>query len=489
MDHCHIGRLPPEILSHIFKLLCRTDSQMSLIVSWVSQYWRRVALSTHSLWDTIAALNPNMVSEYINRNPACPITFMATCRSSKPAVASECLSLFVTHRLRPRFQNIYLRVVHDDLERDVELWQKILGTLFLPSFQRFQQLRTLSIGYSLMLISNPTARDGLPVFTEAPGLRSLRLRGLVVSSENCAQGYPLLQSFSVINTYLDHPIHSLLRKMPGLERLSLTLMERYDPESDATDIPIDSSAPEDELILDNLRILRILRPVEDQLQDIDTLLAVLCAPNLRHFEWEVNYDPVATSLFFWQRCASQFHGLTSLHLMGFPSEFPGGIDISQVLVDWLESLRQLESLILIFARSCIYSNIDTESGIVTVLGRLAKTYNDTPACCPQLSSLHIGPILPRELPYVQSVVEARHLLRAGALRVVQYVDTKRSAGDVSWLQTNAGDFALETVSGHGRGFRYGIRHRYVGGTLRKYSNMFFQRIYFDQVEELELLVV
>ncbi|KAG8681275.1 hypothetical protein FRC11_001328, partial [Ceratobasidium sp. 423] len=225
-------------------------------------------------------------------------------------------------------------------------------------------------------------------------------------------------------------------------------MERYDPESDVTDIPIDSSAPEDELVLDNLRVLRILRPVEDQLQDIDTLLMLLCAPNLRYFEWEVNYEPLATSLFFWQRCASQFHALTSLHLMGFPSEFPGEIDISQVLIDWLESLRHLESLILIFARSCTYSSIGTELSIVTVLGHLAEAHNDVPVCCPQLSSLHIGPILPRELANVQAVVQVRPLLRAGMLRMVQYVDTKKSAGDASWLQTNVSDFALETVSGH-----------------------------------------
>ncbi|CAE6518332.1 unnamed protein product [Rhizoctonia solani] len=484
MDHCYIDQLPPEILSHIFKLASFIDPRISLVVSWVSQHWRRVALSTHLLWDTITILNPNMISEYINRNPTCLITFTAVCRSSKSTVSSDCLSLFVTRRLQPRLQNICISVIHDDVEEDVELDQKILGMLFSPVSQRYQQLRSLSIGYALNYVTNPTANDGLPVFIEAPELRDLRLRGLVVNSENRAIRYPLLQTFSIINTYLDRPIHTLLQGMPGLECLSLILMERYGPE-DAIETPIDLSTPGGGLVLNNLRELRILRPVEGQIHDIDRLLACLNAPNLKHFEWEVNYYPRVTSLSFWERCASQFHTLTSLHLMGFTTEFPAGTIVSQMLLGWLESLQHLESFTLICSRSCLYNQIEVELGVVTVLEHLAKTRGDDPMCCTHLRSLSIGPILPRELLYVQSVVQARPRLRTGTLRVVQYVDTKRSAGDASWLQANVSDFALETVSGHGRGFRYGFRYRYVGGALRKYSNMFTECIYLDQAEQNE----
>ncbi|CAE6366103.1 unnamed protein product [Rhizoctonia solani] len=482
MGHCYIDQLPPEMLSHIFKLASAIDPQISLVVSWVSQHWRRVALSTHSLWDTITVLNSNMISEYINRNPTCPITFTAVCRSSKSTIAIDCLTLFVTRCVRPRLQNIYIGIIHDDLGGDVELCREMLGVLFLPVSQRYQQLRSLSIHYSLKYV--PNANDGLPVFTEAPELRDLRLRGLVVNSENRAIRYPLLQTFSITNTYLDRPIHTLLQGMPGLERLSLILMERYGPE-DAMETPIDLSTPKDGLVLNNLRELRILRPLEGQIHDIDRLLACLNAPNLKHFEWEVNYHPRATSLSFWERCASQFHTLTSLHLMGFTTEFPAGTIVSQMLLGWLESLQHLESFTLIFFRSCLYNQIEVELGVVTVLEHLAKTRGDDPMCCTHLRSLSIGPILPRELLYVQSVVQARPRLRTGTLRVVQYVDTKRSAGDASWLQANVSDFALETVSGHGRGFRYGFRYRYVGGALRKYSNMFTECIYLDQAEQNE----
>ncbi|KDN49785.1 hypothetical protein RSAG8_01850, partial [Rhizoctonia solani AG-8 WAC10335] len=133
------------------------------------------------------------------------------------------------------------------------------------------------------------------------------------------------------------------------------------------------------------------------------LLALLHAPNLRQFEWEVNYDPLATPLSFWERCASRFRALTSLHLMGFPPELPGGVVVSQMLLGWLESLEHLESFILIFARSCLYSSIGFELGVGTILERLAETHGDDPVCCTQLRSLHIGPILPRELLDVQSV--------------------------------------------------------------------------------------
>ncbi|CAE6417001.1 unnamed protein product [Rhizoctonia solani] len=366
----------------------------------------------------------------------------------------------------------------NDPEEDSKLWQKVLGVLFLPSSQHYQQLHALSIGNALMFVTNPTANDGLSVFTEAPKLQHLRLRGLVVNSDSCPNSYPSLQSVSVINTCLDRPIHSLLRRMPNLERLSLVLMERYDTNSD-----IGNS--EDELRLDKLRTLRILRPAEDQLHDINDLLALLRAPNLRHFEWEVNYEPLATPLDFWHRCASRFQTLTSLHLMGFPSEFPGGVAALQVLVGWLQSLQDLESFILIFARTCVYSIVETDSGIRTILERLSETHDGTPAYCAKLGSLHIGPVLPRELPTLQSVVQSRPHLSSGSVHILQYVDTKRSAGDVSWFQTNVSNFAIETVSGHGRGFHYGGRHRYVGGALRKYPNVFSERIYFDQAEQSE----
>ncbi|KAH7339729.1 hypothetical protein B0J17DRAFT_656556 [Rhizoctonia solani] len=432
--------LPPEILSHIFQLLRDIDPRSSLIVSWVSCHWRTVALSTCSLWDTITTLNPDMITEYIN----------------------PCLCLLVTHRLQPRLQNICLRIVHADLvmEEDGEPWQKPLRMLFLPGFRGFRQLRSLSIGYKSKYIGNPTASDGLHVFTEAPELRNLRLRGLVVRSENCTSSYPLLKALSITNTHLDRSILFFLRKMPKLERLSLILIERYGPDSGETD-NIDVFSPDDELTLDSLCQLRILRPVEDQLSDIGHLLARLCAPNLRHFEWEINYDFTATPLSFWQHCASRFHTLTSLHLMGFPSECSGGIAATQALLGWLESLHHLESFVLIHHRSYLFSSNETRLGMAAILEPLAE---------------------------LMSVVRARPRLGAGTLRIIQYVDTKRTAGDASWLQTNVSDFALETIVGHGRGFRYGIRYRYVGGMLRKYTSPFFESVYFDQTEQSELLV-
>ncbi|CEL60791.1 hypothetical protein RSOLAG1IB_04030 [Rhizoctonia solani AG-1 IB] len=276
--------------------------------------------------------------------------------------------------------------------------------------------------------------------------------------------------------------------MPNLERLSLILTERYNTNSDHIDNLVDSLALQGDLQLDKLRILRILRPVEDQLHDIDDLLTLLRAPNLRHFEWEANYDPLLTPLDFWHRCASRFQGLTSLHLMGFPSELPAGVAALQVLVGWLQSLQHLESLIVIFARSCVYNIVETNSGILTILERLSETHDDVPTYCAKLCSLHIGPILPRELPTLQLAVQARPSLRSGSVHILQYVDTKRSAGDASWFETNVGSFEIETVSGHGRGFHYGGRYRYVGGTLRKYPNVFSERIYFDQAEQSEPLV-
>lgn len=200
MDRCYINRLPPEIISHIFQIMSSNDPQIPLIASWVSRYWRKAALSTHSLWSTIATLNPDMISEYIDRNPTCPITFTVICRSSRVALASECLSLFITHRLQSRLYSMYLRVVHDDLEEDVGKWQKLLKTLFLPGIQHYQQLNTLFVGYALNYAANPTPSDGLPVFVEAPELRSLHLRGLAVNSETCASNYPSLKELSIINT-------------------------------------------------------------------------------------------------------------------------------------------------------------------------------------------------------------------------------------------------------------------------------------------------
>ncbi|KAF8706045.1 hypothetical protein RHS03_04904, partial [Rhizoctonia solani] len=277
--------------------------------------------------------------------------------------------------------------------------------------------------------------------------------------------------------------------MLGLERLSLILIERYDTNSDPINNATGPSVPEDELLLDKLRVLRILRPGENQSEDIDNLITSIRAPNLKWFEWEANRDPLATSLNFWQLCASRFRALTSLHLMGFPSELPGGATALEILVNWLQSLESIESFILILARTCVYSTIETEIGILTILERLSETNNNVPAYCTELKSLHIGPILPRELPVLKSMVQVRPRLMSGSLRIVQYVDTKRSAGDVSWLQANVGDFALETVSGHGRGFFYGGRYRYVGGALRKYLvDVSSESIYFDQVEQSEPLV-
>ncbi|PBK93409.1 hypothetical protein ARMGADRAFT_889701, partial [Armillaria gallica] len=49
-----IRRLPPELLCAVFKEAIKAEDPTSLLrIALVCTYWRRLALSTHSLWSTI----------------------------------------------------------------------------------------------------------------------------------------------------------------------------------------------------------------------------------------------------------------------------------------------------------------------------------------------------------------------------------------------------------------------------------------------------
>lgn len=374
----HINDIPSEILPQIFYHGKHADYRFALLVSWVSRYWRKLAVSAHSLWDTIYLFNSDMVSEYLERNPEGPINIIAGSRGQELVAALSCLDLLRSHR--HRFQGVSLAFFDIDAcgsDRRME-WRSLIFYYFdvfgvpldeNPLNTRYH-LRTFSIqsrpkepkGITLDVVGNI-------IFPLTYTLRTVHLREMAVhltDMQIAALRYAI-KSLSMTRVFF-FAVRPTIRgwffqRMPQLEHLSLISVDIFTYNLTQLGNHNTSPSPQDILILEHLCSLRVLRSPK-----ANRFLSHLCAPKLRHFEWEVDF-PTPGVPGFWHICASRLQALTSLHLMGFPSEGEGANTALSNLTFWLESLRYLESLVLIFDRFCISvdEGVGSENGVVHIL--------------------------------------------------------------------------------------------------------------------------
>lgn len=498
-----INDMPSEVLLYVFRIGKEMDCRFTLLVSWVSRYWRTLSLTTPSLWDTVAMLNGNMAIEYLTRNPGGLINLLAECSNANLASATSCLELMQPHRARFRDVSLTFFDVEACENREMRKYREIIrffNTSFWFTIEDIPscQLRSFSMQCRTSEAFPEWQRFEPIIIPAASTLHTVNLREMLIQligdlKPAYAHAYHAIQSFSAVRSALwatghgfGDPMCWFFQRTPQIKRVFLVSVDVYPDDNwiigsqeDIDNVPV----PQNTITLRNLRSLRVLRTPK-----ASRFLLCLQAPQLRHFEWEEEVSTSSTSSTLWQHCASQFQALTSLHLMGFPSEGSNERAVASLntLSQWLKSLHHLQSLILIFDRSCVYNHhnrVGSEHGVVTILRRLAETCNNVPSHCEQLNDLHIGPVLPGELAQVQPLVQVRSPLRVGKLRIVQYTDTQRSTGDASWFESNVAYFRLIRMIGHGRGCRYGHRIRYVKGTLLKtYSSVPFDPTYFNQVE-------
>ncbi|RDB16623.1 hypothetical protein Hypma_002868 [Hypsizygus marmoreus] len=183
-----IARLPPEILSHVFK--CVADALMAIagyrklrwiLVSHVCRHWRRVALECPSLWTNIPISHPHWAKEMLVRSHMAPLTIVAS------------VDVVRRHRYNPTHQGDHCQptsqtAVIDSLKhlpriRALSLTQSSAPDLLADIFQYFNTaapiLNTLTISNAHPGVSTKLPND---IFPEGvPRLQHLELHGCNLS--------------------------------------------------------------------------------------------------------------------------------------------------------------------------------------------------------------------------------------------------------------------------------------------------------------------
>lgn len=211
-----ISRLPPEILSTIFRYVAdsfRYAYRMEWIqISHVCTHWRRVALECRSLWTNIASSYPKWAKEILQRSQETPLTVLIDVSDSKYDSRRRHLVQNILENM-PRIRK--LSFYHNHGYEDV--LETILQDFVLPA----PLLERLKLSMKDMK-PHALPRD---VFSG----QTPRLRQLVLRNCNLVWASPFLHNLTVLK--VDSVVHTArpsmreainaLRNMPNLRVLDL----------------------------------------------------------------------------------------------------------------------------------------------------------------------------------------------------------------------------------------------------------------------------
>ncbi|RDB16483.1 hypothetical protein Hypma_002871 [Hypsizygus marmoreus] len=234
-----ISRLPPEILSIVFKCVAEafetaeeSENHRWVGVSHVCKHWRQVALQCPSLWSTIFSWHPRWTKEVLARSQMSPLTVKAT----------------IQHPANGQY-----KIVNGEITFTNQ-------TSLLEVLQHLSRIRVLSI------LQIASARDLVSHILDkldaaAPLLQTL----IIVSHQNLGE-----YEYNVALPYAELPATSFPHGAPLLRTLELRLCS----------LPWDSP-----LLTCDLTSLTLSRfPPDDQVS-IQQIIAILCGlPNLETLE-------------------------------------------------------------------------------------------------------------------------------------------------------------------------------------------------------------
>ncbi|TFK65542.1 hypothetical protein BDN72DRAFT_962457 [Pluteus cervinus] len=203
-----IHRLPPEILLSIFSLVGRRwemhAGRSMLKITWVSHYWRELALGSPTLWTVITNSNLNWAEEWLARSGSAPLSIGLFDMEQQFAVASR-------HQFRFLFTHIPRMITFHYSQSELKDYK-----LVIP--KRFWEAPALLLS-SIKL-------DGLNLhgnfLSSIPNVRNMFLRKCQFLWEPSATNYPHLTSLHISvphSTVSVRRFIALLHKMPSLQRL------------------------------------------------------------------------------------------------------------------------------------------------------------------------------------------------------------------------------------------------------------------------------
>ena len=223
-----IARLPPEILSTIFKCVAAAGAQQSHLVGskirWihvthVCSHWRRVALEDPSLWTTIPFSHHRWASEMLERSKMASLTIMINLYAKDPVYVKLVESSLT--RIA-RIQTLCLR------QNLTFLYDDMLTTILANLVEPAPRLESLEVSFNDR-VSVHTLPSGL-FSGDAPRLRELELH-------ECALAWdvPFLRNLTTLKMYFVPPttrpsISQVLAALSNMSHLHTLVLQSILPE-------------------------------------------------------------------------------------------------------------------------------------------------------------------------------------------------------------------------------------------------------------------
>jgi hypothetical protein len=415
-----INRFPAEVLARIFALGKHLELNFSPRMTWVAQRWRKVALSTPGLWNTIPLTGVARVSTYLERSGLMSLDIQADLRTYRVNIfeISRCMQVLESHRLRWRSVQILLE--------DHDQSQPILRQLEGICTDIQQQTRSGSLESIYFGIARPndivsSCHSSILNIPPIPSLRVVEQLAvdLFYSPSHDPTSFKRLSRLSlggVHNMHLESHFFNALYAMPNLSELILDQCDFI------MSILVNNPAPIDLKKLASIQLS--LMPDEV----VNLILARLHAPSLRRFELLSHELDGPSQILNWEIIRGKYTGLSVLRLSGVTSY------ATRFLLQWLAELSQLTVLSVIFRERLSPRNAERSSE--QVLRKLADIKNH---CCTKLHTLEVGVLAPSGVVALRAMLGSRPQLRSGKVSIVLGPEAGERTGqdkDIAWMQTH-----------------------------------------------------
>ncbi|TFK59957.1 hypothetical protein BDN72DRAFT_850953 [Pluteus cervinus] len=221
-----IHRLPPDVLLSIFALVGRRwgmhAGRSMLKITWVSHYWRELALGSPVLWSVITNSNLSCADEWLARSGSAPLS-IGLFEMEQPFAAA------VKRQFRSLFSNLSRTTAFHYSQCESERHELVVS----KSFWKAPALLLSSLKLEEWSLQGN-------FLSSVPNIRTMLLKKCRFSWELSAPNYPNLTSLHISlprSTVSVHQFIVLLHRMPSLQRL--VAIEVFSPIGDNNlDIPL-----------------------------------------------------------------------------------------------------------------------------------------------------------------------------------------------------------------------------------------------------------